>query len=62
LRTQNAKIPKACEQIIDKALAKNPKERFQSAAEFAQLLRMLASKIDEIRRKKAAQKRVAVRA
>lgn len=62
LRNQNPKIPKACEQIIDKALAKNPEERFQSAAEFARLLRMLASKIDEIRRKKAAPKRVAVRA
>jgi serine/threonine-protein kinase len=60
LRNQNPKIPKACEQIIDKALAKNPKERFQSAAEFARLLRMLASKIDEIKRKKAAQRRVAV--
>jgi serine/threonine-protein kinase len=56
----NAKIPKACEQIIDKALAKNPRERFQSAAEFARFLRMLASKIDEMRRRKAGQRRMAV--
>jgi hypothetical protein len=45
---------------MDKALAKNPKERFQSAAEFARFLRMLASKIDEIRRKKEGQRRMAV--
>jgi CHASE2 domain-containing sensor protein/tRNA A-37 threonylcarbamoyl transferase component Bud32 len=56
----NAKIPRACEQIMDKALAKNPNERFQSAAEFARFLRMLASKIDEMRRKKAGQRRMAV--
>ena len=60
LGNYNSKIPRACEQIMDKALAKNPKERFQSAAEFARFLRMLASKIDEIRRKKEGQRRMAV--
>ncbi|MEJ2725679.1 MAG: hypothetical protein P8175_13745, partial [Deltaproteobacteria bacterium] len=55
-----SKIPRACEQILDKALAKNPKERFQSAAEFARFLRMLSSKIDEMRRKKAGQRKMAV--
>jgi len=45
-------IPKACEQIIDKALAKNPKDRFRTAGQMARYLTMLLSKIEELSRKK----------
>jgi len=52
----NSKIPKICEQIIDKALAKDPKQRFQNAGELARVLRVLISKIEEARRKYPAKK------
>jgi serine/threonine-protein kinase len=51
VREINPKIPKACEQIIDKALTKNPDNRFQSAAEMAKLLKLLLSKIEQLRRR-----------
>ncbi|OQY15828.1 MAG: hypothetical protein B6I32_05420 [Desulfobacterium sp. 4572_20] len=44
--TLNPKIIKPCEQILDKALAKNPDHRFQRASNFAKYLRVLANKID----------------
>jgi len=47
-------IPKACEQIIDKALAKNPRDRFRTAGQMARYLSMLLSKIEELSRKRAA--------
>ncbi|MBW2096872.1 MAG: protein kinase, partial [Deltaproteobacteria bacterium] len=47
-------IPKACEQIIDKALAKNPTDRFRTAGQMARYLTMLLSKIEELSRKKVA--------
>jgi len=53
VREINPKIPKACEQIIDKALTKAPPNRFQSAAEMAKLLRLLHSKIERMRRQSA---------
>ncbi len=49
-------IPKACEQIIDKALAKNPAHRFHSAAEMAKMLRLLLSKIEQLRKHPAQRK------
>ena len=50
IREINPKLPKACEQIIDKALAKNPDKRFQRASEMAKLLGMLNAKIERLRR------------
>lgn len=53
IREINPKIPKACEQIIDKALAKDPTRRFQRASEMARLVKLLAAKIEEFRRNTA---------
>jgi CHASE2 domain-containing sensor protein/tRNA A-37 threonylcarbamoyl transferase component Bud32 len=47
--TLNPKVIKPCEQILDKALAKNPDHRFQKASDFAKYLRVLANKIDTLR-------------
>jgi serine/threonine-protein kinase len=62
LRNYNAKIPKVCERIIDKALAKNPKNRFQTAGQFARVLRLLASRIEELKRKRSVKKGPVLRA
>ncbi|MBN2125330.1 MAG: protein kinase [Deltaproteobacteria bacterium] len=53
IRGYNPKIPKVCEQIIDKALAKNPDGRFKTAGELEKYVRLLSSKIDQLRRKKS---------
>ena len=55
VRNYNRKIPKACEQIIDKAMAKDPDHRFRGAGEMAKVIRVLASKIDELMQKRATQ-------
>ena len=46
-REINPKVPKPCEQIIDKVLSKKPENRFQDADEFAKYLRLLINKLDE---------------
>jgi serine/threonine-protein kinase len=51
VREYNPKVPKACGQIIDRALAKKPDERFNNAAEMAKVLRLLVAKIDQLRKK-----------
>ena len=51
-RQINPKVIRPCEQLIDKALAKDPDQRFQRAGNFAKYLRILAGKIDEARAKK----------
>jgi len=56
LRSFNPKIPVACEQIVDKALAKNLDERFQTAGQMAKLLRLLALKVDQKQKMKMAEK------
>jgi CHASE2 domain-containing sensor protein/tRNA A-37 threonylcarbamoyl transferase component Bud32 len=61
LRSFNPRIPVACEQIMDKALAKNLDERFQTAGQMAKLLRLLALKVDQKQKKRAGQE-VALRA
>jgi serine/threonine-protein kinase len=55
VRNYNRKIPKACEQIIDKAMEKNPDHRFAGAGDMAKVIRILASKIDEVMQKRATQ-------
>ncbi|MEJ2025580.1 MAG: serine/threonine-protein kinase, partial [Deltaproteobacteria bacterium] len=52
IRLMESGIPKACEQIIDKALAKNPRDRFRTAGQMARYLTMLLEKINEITKKK----------
>jgi serine/threonine-protein kinase len=37
--TQNPRVPKACDEIIHRALAKNPEERYQRGNEMAGALR-----------------------
>ncbi len=51
-RALNPKVTKPLEQIIDKALAKDPNRRFQRAADFAKYLRIVAQKMDELRAKR----------
>jgi len=48
VRQLESRIPKACEQIIDKALSKDPTERFKDAGQMARYLSMLLSKIKEM--------------
>jgi serine/threonine-protein kinase len=57
VRSYNPKIPRVFEQILNKALAKDPKDRFSNAEEMERILRLLVSKMDELRRKKVAQGR-----
>jgi CHASE2 domain-containing sensor protein/tRNA A-37 threonylcarbamoyl transferase component Bud32 len=52
-RSYNPKIPKVCEQILEKALAKDPNKRFKSAGDMAHIISALSKKIDQIRMKKA---------
>jgi serine/threonine-protein kinase len=48
-RSLNPRIPKPCEQLVDKVLAKNPEQRFESAAVFAKYMKALITKIDQLR-------------
>jgi serine/threonine-protein kinase len=48
------KLPAAMDQITDKFLAKNPRERFKSAGEVARTLGILAKRLEEIREGRAA--------
>jgi serine/threonine-protein kinase len=51
VREYNPKVPKACGQIIDRALAKKPEERFKNATDMAKVIRLLVAKIDQLRKK-----------
>jgi len=51
-RQINPRVIRPCEQLIDKALAKDPDQRFQRASNFARYLKILSEKIDEARAKK----------
>ncbi len=53
-RSYNPKIPKICEQILDKALSKDPAKRFRTAGEMANIIRMLGEKMDQLRARKEA--------
>jgi CHASE2 domain-containing sensor protein/tRNA A-37 threonylcarbamoyl transferase component Bud32 len=48
-RDINPKIPKPVEQIVDKALAKEPAQRFQTSGEFAKYLKTMIHKIDQVK-------------
>jgi serine/threonine-protein kinase len=50
-REYNPKIPKVCEKIVDKALAKNPVARFKTAGEMGQYIKLLATKLDQLMNK-----------
>ncbi len=45
-------MPKVCEQIINKALDKDPDKRFQSGMEMAVYLRAVIKKIDEAKQRR----------
>ena len=53
VQTYDPKIPQICDQILDKALAKKPSDRFKSAAEMERVIRLLASRIDSLKKKRA---------
>ncbi len=56
MRAFSPKIPVACEQIIDKALAKNPNDRFRTAGQIAKVLRLLTLKIEQRQRRQLLEK------
>ncbi len=53
LSDYNPKVPKVCEQIADKALAKDRQDRFASAGEMVKVIRYLVSRIDQGKEKKS---------
>jgi eukaryotic-like serine/threonine-protein kinase len=53
-RSHNPKIPGICEQILDKAMAKDPNKRFRSAGEMARVINALGQRIDQIRIEKSS--------
>jgi CHASE2 domain-containing sensor protein/tRNA A-37 threonylcarbamoyl transferase component Bud32 len=55
-RNYNPKIPKVCEQILDKSMAKDPDKRFNSAGDMARILNALGEKIDKIMRERSLKK------
>ena len=48
-RSINPKVPRPCDQIIDKALGKDPNQRFATVADFAKYTRAMMLKIDQVR-------------
>jgi serine/threonine-protein kinase len=52
-REIDSRIPKSCEQIIDRLLSKEPDQRFQSAGELSRYVKAVAAKIDRLRSKAA---------
>jgi eukaryotic-like serine/threonine-protein kinase len=48
-RSVNPALPKPVDQILDKALAKEPDQRFATCADFAKYLRALISKLDQLK-------------
>lgn len=50
-REINPKVPKPCEQIIDRALTKDPDQRFQRGSDLAKYVRALINRMDQLRAK-----------
>jgi serine/threonine-protein kinase len=50
IRNHDPRIPRACEQILEKALTKNPEGRFKNAGEMRRLLSLVASKLDQMKK------------
>ena len=50
-REINPKVPHPVEQIVDKALSKNPEQRFQTCSDFARYLKAMINRIDQVRSK-----------
>ena len=48
-REINPKVPKPCAQILDKALAKDPRQRFKRAGDFARYVKVVINKLDQLR-------------
>ena len=48
-REINPKVPKPVEQILNKALAKDPAQRFSTGADMAKYLKAMISKIDQVK-------------
>ena len=49
IRELRPRVPKACEQIIDKALAKSPADRFKSARDMKRYIQLLMMRLKEIK-------------
>jgi serine/threonine-protein kinase len=54
LRVVSPGLPRACEQILDKAMAKDPKKRFATAGEMAKYLNIMISRLDESSKRSVA--------
>jgi len=50
-REINPKVPNPVEQIVDKALSKDPEQRFQTCSDFARYLKTMINRIDQVRAK-----------
>jgi len=50
-REFNPKVPNPVEQIMDKALSKDPEQRFQTCSDFARYLKAMINRIDQIKAK-----------
>ena len=55
-RNYDPKIPKICEKILDKAMAKDPDKRFNSAGDMRKIIFALGEKIDQVMRERSLKK------
>jgi CHASE2 domain-containing sensor protein/predicted Ser/Thr protein kinase len=55
-RNYDPKIPKICEKILDKAMAKDPDKRFNSAGDMGRIIFALGEKIDQVMRERSLKK------
>jgi serine/threonine-protein kinase len=50
-REINPKVPNPVEQIVDKALSKDPEQRFQTCSDYARYLKAMINRIDQVKAK-----------